>query len=103
MNRDILTANLSSLQKLTGRLSGALSQLTDQMPLDVENFDPDTLDDGFLLKLDDFRARFSDLQDFIGHAVIPMFLNAAWSGSRQMIEIAQACVLYLAKHHHALN
>jgi hypothetical protein len=40
--------NLEYLQKLTGRLSGALLQLTDQMPLDVEQFNPDTFDDGVL-------------------------------------------------------
>lgn len=156
MNHEILTSNLTSLQKLTDRLAGALSQLTDQMPLDAEHFNPDTLDDGFLLKLDGFRARFSDLQDFIGHTMIPMLckidedetpvtplstrernllmerkgifilshwqalreirngftheypnehiekamlLNAAWSGSCKLIEIAQGFILYLEKHH----
>jgi hypothetical protein len=160
MNHEILTANLESLQKLANRLQSALSQLTDQMPLDVENFDPDTLDDGFLLKLDGFRARFSDLQDFIGHTMIPMLckldedetpatplstrdrnalierkgifilshwqalreirngfthdypnehvekamlLNAAWSGSHRLIDMAQAFMRYLHKHHHAPN
>jgi hypothetical protein len=48
MNHEILMANLSSLQKLTGRLSGALLQLAEQMPLDVEQFNPDMFDDGVL-------------------------------------------------------
>jgi hypothetical protein len=67
-----LTSNLNSLKKLSKRLESALSQLVDEMPLDVDSFDPDTVDDTFLLKLDGFRARYSDLQDFIGHTVFPM-------------------------------
>jgi hypothetical protein len=67
-----LTSNLNSLKKLSKRLESALSQLVDEMPLDVDSFDPNAMDDVFLLKLDGFRARYSDVQDFIGHTVFPM-------------------------------
>lgn len=67
-----LTSNLNSLQKLFSRLESARTQLSDEMPLDVDSFDPNVMDDVFLLKLDGFRARYSDLQDFIGHTVFPM-------------------------------
>jgi hypothetical protein len=44
----MILSNISSLQKLTNRLNSALSQLAEQMPLYVEQFNPDTFDDGVL-------------------------------------------------------
>lgn len=72
MNVVIADSALVSLYKLILRLESALSQLSEQMPLDVECFNPDNMDDTFLLQLDGFRARFSDLQDYMGHTFIPM-------------------------------
>lgn len=72
MNVIIADSALVSLYKLILRLESALSQLSEQMPLDVECFNPDNMDDTFLLQLDGFRARFSDLQDYMGHTFIPM-------------------------------
>lgn len=72
MNVLIANSALVSLQKQILRLTSALSQLSEQMPLDVECFNPDNMDDTFLLQLDGFRARFSDLQDYMGHTFIPM-------------------------------
>lgn len=72
MNVIIADSALVSLYKLILRLESALSQLSKQMPLDVECFNPDNMDDTFLLKLDGFRARFSDLQDYMGHTFMPM-------------------------------
>ncbi|MCL5796031.1 MAG: hypothetical protein M1579_00845 [Gammaproteobacteria bacterium] len=69
---NIITSNLNSLNKLIHRLDSALLQLSDSMPLDVESFNPDNMDDTFLLQLDGFRARFSDLQDYMGHTIFPM-------------------------------
>jgi hypothetical protein len=68
----ITANNLDRLQALLNRLDSACKQLSDDMPLDVEHFAPNTIDDAFLLKLDGFRARYSDLQDFIGHTIFPM-------------------------------
>lgn len=72
MNVIIADSALVSLYKLILRLESALSQLSEQMPLDVECFNPDNMDDTFLLQLDGFRARFSDLQDYMGHTIFPM-------------------------------
>ncbi len=69
---DILVINAQRLHKLVMRLQSARSLLNDNLPLTADAFDPETLPDNFLLQLDGFRARFSDLQDYMGHTFIPM-------------------------------
>ncbi len=58
--------------KLSVRLQDAQVALQNNMPLNVETFDPDVNDNGFLLQLDGFRVRFADLQDILGQVIFPM-------------------------------
>lgn len=72
MDTRILQNNIERMEKLAIRLNESVKRIDSLMPLDLETFDPDTIDSDALLFLDAFRTRFSDLQDVIGHTLFYM-------------------------------
>jgi hypothetical protein len=83
---------IAGMERLAWRLQSAADDLTAVFPLDPEGFDPEALDTETGLRLDGFRVRFADLEDYTGRVVLPLAV-ALETGSERLDERpVEACV-----------
>jgi len=75
VDKRIAIVNVTRMEGLAQGLEQAGIQLRGLFPLQPDTFSPKGMDPRDLLFLDGFRARFSDLQDFLGGT---MFKTIAW-------------------------
>jgi len=65
VDKRIAIVNVTRMERLAQGLEQASNQLGGLFPLQLDTFSPQCMDPQDLLFLDGFRARFSDLQDFL--------------------------------------